>query len=102
MRIQSAALAGTMESGDIMVSIEPNPGSGIIIELKSTVEHQFGAHIRGLLKKVLADLGVENAKVSANDKGALDCTIIARLQTAVYRAAGMNYANWECADNEKA
>ena len=39
-----------------------------------------------LLETALQEAGVSVAKVYANDKGALDCTIRARLKTALNRA----------------
>jgi citrate lyase subunit gamma (acyl carrier protein) len=35
---------------------------------------------------VLKNLEIESAKITINDKGALDCTIRARVETAVFRA----------------
>jgi len=88
-------IAGTLESSDIMISIEPNEGNGIEIELKSTVENQFGNQIRKVIQEVLEQLGVSDAKVTANDRGALDCTIRARLTTAVNRVSEQKCFPWE-------
>lgn len=88
-------IAGTLESSDIMISIEPNEGNGIEIELKSTVENQFGNQIRKVIREVLEQLGVSDAKVTANDRGALDCTIRARLTTAVNRGSEQKCYPWE-------
>ena len=85
MRIEKAALAGTMESNDVMITLEPG-GGGIEIDLSSVVEKQFGNEIRKVIRETLLALDVENAKVTAVDKGALDCTIRARVKTAVFRA----------------
>ena len=76
-----------MESSDIMITLEPNSG-GIAIEVSSIVEKQFGQEIRRVISETLAELGVKQAKVTAVDKGALDCAIRARVKTAVYRASG--------------
>lgn len=35
-------------------------------------------------------LGVQNVKIKIVDKGALDCTIRARVEAAVYRSAGQS------------
>ena len=88
-------IAGTLESSDIMISIEPNEGKGIEIDLKSTVENQFGNQIRKVIVEVLQQLGVSDAKVTANDRGALDCTIRARLTTAVNRVSEQKCFPWE-------
>ena len=80
------AIAGTLESGDIMISI--GPGEGLEVELQSSVEAQFGRQIRELIKDTLEGLGVKDARVKAIDKGALDCTIKARVTAAAVRATG--------------
>ena len=83
MDIRKAAVAGTLESSDAMVTIEPNE-NGIEFELESTVLNQFGHSIRKTVLNTLSSLGVTNAKVKVVDKGALDCTLKARVEGAVY------------------
>lgn len=95
MKIQDVGIAGTLESSDIIVQIEENEGNGIEIELKSTVENQFGSQIRRVIEETLQQLGVKDAIVRANDKGALDCTIRARVLTAVNRASRDCKLPWE-------
>ena len=85
MDIKREAMAGTLESSDIMVTVQPS-SSGIQIDLNSTVEGYYGDSIRATMREVLEQLGVQNAAVSAVDHGALDCTIRARMTTAVKRA----------------
>lgn len=85
MKITKAAVAGTLESSDAMVSIEPNE-SGIEFELDSTVINQFGHSIKQTVLSTLKNLGVENAKIKVVDKGALDCTLKARVEGAVFRS----------------
>ena len=43
--------------------------------------------------ETLERLGVENALVSVVDKGALDCTLKARVECAVFRSCGQSQAN---------
>lgn len=96
MKAINNALAGTLESSDIQIIIEPKEEAGIEIELKSTVEKQFGRQIRNLIQETLKGLEMDNIKVIATDKGALDCTIKARVQCAAHRAAGVKEKyNWE-------
>jgi len=95
MKILDAGIAGTLESSDIMIRIEKNEGKGIELALKSTVENQFGEQIREVIGETLRGLGVEDAIVRADDKGALDCTIRARVIAAVGRAAQRNCRPWE-------
>lgn len=95
MKIVKNAAAGTMESSDILITVEPSD-EGISIDLTSSVEEQFGRQIRSVIRQVLEQLDVENAAVTAVDKGALDCTIRARMETAIYRAAGKDgQVDWE-------
>lgn len=86
MEINKKSIAGTLESGDIFIVVEKGE-DGIDITLTSPVIYQYGDTIHEVINKTLVDLGVTNAKVVATDKGALDCTIRARVMTAVYRAA---------------
>jgi citrate lyase subunit gamma (acyl carrier protein) len=96
MKLLNNSIAGTLESSDIQIIIEPKDEAGIELELKSSVEKQFGRQIRKVIKETLETLRVENARVIANDKGALDCTIKARVQCAAYRAAGVKEKfDWE-------
>lgn len=80
--------AGTMESGDIMIQIAPTDRPGLNVELQSSVEYQFGDQIRQVITETLISLGVTQADVHATDKGALDCTIRARVTAAAVRATG--------------
>lgn len=82
--ILRSASAGTLESSDVYVEIAP-ADNGIEIELNSVVQAQFGDEILAVVREVLADCGVENARVSVQDRGALDCVIRARVETAVLR-----------------
>ncbi|MFA6940434.1 MAG: citrate lyase acyl carrier protein [Clostridiaceae bacterium] len=77
--------AGTFESNDIYVVIAPN--QGIKIEIESPVMAQFGDRIREVIEETLQTNNVKNIYVKAQDKGALDFTIRARVETALNRAA---------------
>ncbi|AGF58173.1 MULTISPECIES: citrate lyase acyl carrier protein [Clostridium] len=94
MEIKKVAMAGTLESSDIAVVIEPNQEKNIMIQLKSSVEKQYGDQIKKVISDTLKELNVESATVKADDKGALDCVIKARVQTAVLRAAEETNFNW--------
>ncbi|HPF53725.1 MAG TPA: citrate lyase acyl carrier protein [Eubacteriales bacterium] len=87
MQLIKNGICGTMESSDIMIRIEPRDNGGIEIQLSSSVMQQFGKQIEKVIRETLTDLDVVNAFVKADDKGALDCTIRARVNTAAYRAA---------------
>jgi citrate lyase subunit gamma (acyl carrier protein) len=95
MRIVKTGISGTLESSDVMITVSENTSKGIQIELQSIVEKQFGKQIRKIITEKMGTLGIKDATVSVNDKGALDCTICARLEAATYRAAGINHVRWE-------
>jgi len=97
MELKKTAVAGTMESGDIMVTIEPKAEGGVTLELESNVKQQYGRQIEAVIRETLAGLGVANAAVNAVDKGALDCTVRARVSAAAYRAAESQEYVWEVA-----
>jgi citrate lyase subunit gamma (acyl carrier protein) len=86
MELKTTASAGTLESSDIQIIIEPSD-NGIKLNLESTVMAQFGEQIEDVIIKTLESLNIKNATVFANDKGAIDPVIKSRVQTAVYRAA---------------
>ncbi len=85
MNPRNKAVAGTLESSDIFVEIAPGGGE-ISLTLESPVKEQFGKAIETTVREALARLGVDSANVSLKDRGALDCTIRARVETAVKRA----------------
>lgn len=86
MNINKISKSGTLESSDIYIILMPNENGGIEVELESLVIKQFGDTIRKTIIDTLNELGVKNAIVRAQDKGALDYTIKARVETAVKRA----------------
>ncbi len=85
MKLKKRAVAGTMESSDIMVEVIPWD-RGLEINLQSDVMKQYGKHIEKLVSEILEENNINNACINLNDKGALDFTIAARVKTALYRA----------------
>ena len=85
MELKKAATAGTLESSDCMVTVEPSP-DGVDCSLSSSVINQYGNQIRKVALETLKALDVENVRIRIVDKGALDCTLKARIEGAVYRA----------------
>jgi len=78
------AVAGTLESSDILIAIsESAAGTAIIVD--SIVQQQFGAAIEAAIADMLRIHRLTNVRVAATDKGALDCTIRARMETAISR-----------------
>ena len=87
--IKQKACAGTLESSDIYVEISPAAaGSGIKLNLTSVVMQQFGDQIESVIRQTLDQLGVKDAELTVSDRGAVDCTIRARVETAVCRGKG--------------
>ena len=95
MKLITIGHAGTMESNDIMITVEPSDAGGVQVELTSSVYQQFGKQIIAVIRETAADYGVENALITAVDKGALDCTVRARVATALTRAAEWHDYTWE-------
>ena len=54
--------------------------------LESAVINQYGNQIRKVVLQTLENLDVKDVKISVVDKGALDCTIKARVEGAVFRS----------------
>ncbi|WP_032120440.1 citrate lyase acyl carrier protein [Clostridium amazonitimonense] len=86
MKISNVAKSGTLESNDVFIMVSPNEEDIIDIQLESIVMKQFGEQILKVIKDTLKDLGVESVTLKAQDKGALDYTIKARVETAIKRA----------------
>ena len=86
MDILKRASAGTMESSDAYVEIEPSDGLNVNIE--SVVIKQFGDKIDAAVRDVLTECGVTSAAVRVVDRGALECVIRARVETAIKRGGG--------------
>lgn len=91
MKILNIAISGTLESSDVQVTVEPAQDS-ITVDISSNVLNQYGKQIKRVVLDTLERLGVSSARVTVVDKGALDCTIRARVENAVFRAAGHNEA----------
>jgi len=86
MNITKVAKAGTHESNDILIMIMPNENGGIELELESIVMKQFGEQIRKVILDKINEMKVKDISIKAQDKGALDYTIAARVETAIKRA----------------
>ena len=91
MEILKSAAAGTLESSDCMVTVEP--GEGISLDLTSSVMNQYGRQIKAAVLETLERLDVKNASVTVVDKGALECTLKARVECAVFRSCDASSAN---------
>ena len=94
MEIKKSAVVGTLESSDIMITLNPSTAGRIDIQLESSVEKQFGNQIRRVIEDTLSKLGITSVEVVA-----VDCTIQARTVTAVHRAAEVENYDWKEIDS---
>ena len=97
MLIKKPAVCGTLESSDVQITIRPNEGNGIRIELDSVVKTIFGDEIIRTVQEVLNEFEVRDADISLVDKGALDCVIRSRMQAVILRASG-EQSDWSKED----
>lgn len=91
MVIEKSAMAGTLESSDAQVTVEP--GDGLTISISSSVLNQYGRQIQATVLETLERLDVKDGRVTVVDKGALDCTLKARVECAVFRSCGASASN---------
>lgn len=85
MQIRRKATAGTMQSSDLMVVVEP--ADALLIDIESTVKKQFEHLIRAQVAATLKTLEVATGHIQVSDRGALDYAIAARVEAAVSRAS---------------
>ena len=80
------AIAGTLESNDIMISVSgPRQEGENAIAVESIVMRQFGPAIIAVIEECLEQFPVGPVHVDARDRGALECTIRARMEAALLR-----------------
>ena len=78
--------AGTLESNDIFIRMSQAPeGEEGSISIESIVMKQFGEDILKTITQCLQESGLTGVNVRANDRGALKCTIMARMEAAAMR-----------------
>ena len=92
MEILKPAIAGTLESSDAQVTVEPGQ-DGIELSLTSSVMNQYGRQIKATVLETLERLNVQHVRITVVDKGALDCTLKARVECAVFRSCGQSEEN---------
>ncbi len=84
MKIIRNAVAGTLESSDLFIQVEPDEKE-LHLEIDSVVANQYMDAIRAAVMKTLDEFHVTTGKIFIKDKGALDCVICARMETALKR-----------------
>jgi len=85
MEIRRKAVAGTMQSSDLLVTVEP--AGSLEVRIESTVKQQFEHLIRARVEDTLRRHGVAAGLITVSDRGALDYAIEARVEAALRRAA---------------
>ncbi|AFM01846.1 MULTISPECIES: citrate lyase acyl carrier protein [Desulfitobacterium] len=88
MKISTTAQAGALESNDVLVTVMPNDQGGVQIQLetKRVIFKQFGKQIEEVVRGKVSEMDVDDVIIKVQDKGALNYTIRARVQTALERA----------------
>jgi len=84
MEIRRKVQAGTLQSSDLMVFVEPS--EKLVVEIESTVKRQFEHLIRARIESVLQRFAVSAGRIRVTDRGALDYAIEARVEAALKRA----------------
>lgn len=92
MKIHQSAVAGTFESSDLFVEVEPQPQFSLSVTSSAT---QFRDAVETQVRNILTKLHIENGHWRVTDSGALDCIIAARVETAALRGAELSALNWE-------
>ncbi len=75
--------SGPKIRSDCEMTFELRDGGGIVIDLKSKVEVQYGGSIKKLCAEILNYFGVRDAFLRIDDSGALPFVIAARLESAI-------------------
>lgn len=86
MKANRSVTAGSLESSDVLVTIRPSTDPRVDCSIESIVIKQYGARIRKVAEELVAAAGLTNASVLVQDRGALECTLRARMETAIGRA----------------
>ena len=87
MKVIKESVAGSLESSDALITVSPKKESGVEFTVESIVLKQFGRRIRAVAEEIAKAKDLSFASVNIQDRGALECTLRARLETAMDRAA---------------
>lgn len=86
MKPTKDAVAGSLESSDALVTITPTDSEGVDIRVDSIVMKQYGRRIHAVAEELAATAELSGAILRVQDRGALECTLRARIETAIGRA----------------
>ena len=95
MQIEKNAVAGTLESSDALVTVEPAQ-QGIELEISSSVMNQYGRQIRQTVLETLDRLDVKSGKVTVVAVGAT-ATVVAAVEVnlPVFDDNNAGSSDWE-------
>jgi citrate lyase subunit beta / citryl-CoA lyase len=85
---------GKEARSDLHVSFEMRDSGGVEVGLESRVAPYYGAAILEQARAVLGAIGIQHARVSIHDEGALPFTIGARIEAAARRAGAGLGKHW--------
>lgn len=88
MKLTKMSIAGSLESNDALITIQPVDKRGVELVIESIVEKQFRDRIEKAVRQVLKDYDIDGVYVRVQDRGALDCTLKARMEAAILRGKG--------------
>jgi len=87
MQGEKTGVAGSLESCDALVMvIISSEKEEIVIEIDSPSIASFGTEMKKAVIETLESLGISRGFVKIQDRGSLDCTLRARVETAARRA----------------
>ncbi len=86
MKINHKKSAGSLESSDVLVLVEPF--DEVSLHIESSVKMTFGHLIEETVYEVLDELSLTAGRITLHDKGAISETIRARVRTACLRGRG--------------
>ncbi len=82
----TAGKKGEKIRSDCYVEFQTKKSGGLKIEIKSKVDSMFGDSIRELAEKMLEFFEIKHANLYVEDYGALEPTLMARIELAIKRA----------------
>lgn len=85
VNILTSVVAGSLESSDVLVSLSPSTSGALDLQVESIVIKQFGRRIHAVAEEMLRQQSVQSGMIRIQDRGALECTLRARLETALAR-----------------
>lgn len=85
--IRKEASAGFEETNDALVTVSPQAGQGVTVELTSSVQRQYGEYLVAFVEATVKAAGYQDVRIKVIDKGAWDYALKARVVTALSRGA---------------